>query len=214
MKFFHDLSLGLCLVCWFISFRDFFIWENVYVVSIVSITHAALFFNTRSFNDNHRENLHFTHISTIMAAWLLLTFFICLHNQLSSIHSIITYSRESSLIRNTSARHEQHKSNTNKTSETRATRVRHECYANNTSATRVKNFDFDSDTSKNILLNPYIYCMATERLQGQEKFYELPFENTSFICVNAFKKCTTKTKLFNGKSYIAITYKLYGKVVH
>ena len=28
---------------------------------------------------------------TRMTAWLLLTFFICLHNQLTSIHSIITY---------------------------------------------------------------------------------------------------------------------------
>ena len=42
-------------------------------------------------NDTHRENLSFTHISTIMAAWLLLTFYICLHNQLTCIHSIITY---------------------------------------------------------------------------------------------------------------------------
>ena len=33
----------------------------------------------------------FTQFSTRMAAWLLLTFFICLHNQLSSIDSIITY---------------------------------------------------------------------------------------------------------------------------
>ena len=31
----------------------------------------------------------FTQFSTRMATWLLLTFFKCLHNQLSSIHSII-----------------------------------------------------------------------------------------------------------------------------
>ena len=36
----------------------------------------------------------FTQFSTSMAAWLLLTFFVCLHNQLSSIHSIITSERE------------------------------------------------------------------------------------------------------------------------
>ena len=36
----------------------------------------------------------FTQFSTSMAAWLLLTFFLCLHNQLSSIHSIITYETE------------------------------------------------------------------------------------------------------------------------
>ena len=42
-------------------------------------------------NDTHREKLCFTRFSTRMAACLLLTFFICLHDQLSSIHSIITY---------------------------------------------------------------------------------------------------------------------------
>ena len=33
----------------------------------------------------------FTQFNTRMVAWLLLTFLICLHNQLSSIHSIIIY---------------------------------------------------------------------------------------------------------------------------
>ena len=37
------------------------------------------------------KKLCFTQFSTRMDAWLLLTFFICLHNQLSSIDSIITY---------------------------------------------------------------------------------------------------------------------------
>ena len=39
-------------------------------------------------NDAHREKLCFTQFITRMAAWLLLTFFICLHNQLSSVYSI------------------------------------------------------------------------------------------------------------------------------
>ena len=42
-------------------------------------------------NDTHREKQGFTQFSTGMAGWLLLTFFICLHNELSSIHSTITY---------------------------------------------------------------------------------------------------------------------------
>ena len=42
-------------------------------------------------NDTHREKLCSTKFSTRMTVWLLLTFFICLHNQLSSIYSIITY---------------------------------------------------------------------------------------------------------------------------
>ena len=57
----------------------------------------------------------------------------------------------SSLIYNTSARHE-----------------RHEC---DTSATRVKNFDFDNDTGKNIFSHPYIYYMTSERLQGEKQFH-------------------------------------------
>ena len=57
----------------------------------------------------------------------------------------------SSLVYDTSARHEQHESDA--------------------SATRVKNFDFDNDTGKNIFSNPYIYYMASERLQGEEQFH-------------------------------------------
>ena len=49
--------------------------------------------------------------------------------------------------------------------------MRHECYPNDMSVTGVKNFDFDSDTSKNIFLHPYIYYMASERLQGEEQFH-------------------------------------------
>ena len=61
------------------------------------------------FNDTHREKLCFTQFSTIIfwnrswllltfllclynqLSWLLLTFLLCLYNQLSSINSIITY---------------------------------------------------------------------------------------------------------------------------
>ena len=84
-----------------------------------------------------------------------------------------------------SARHERHECDTSDTSETRAaqvrhkcdtndtltTRVRHECYTNDTSAIRVKNFDFDNDTSKGIFSHPYIYYIASERLQGEKQFH-------------------------------------------
>ena len=46
-----------------------------------------------SFDDNLREKLCFTQCNTAMAAWLFHNFFIYLHNQLSSIHFIITYYR-------------------------------------------------------------------------------------------------------------------------
>ena len=49
--------------------------------------------------------------------------------------------------------------------------MRHECCTNDTSATRVKNVDFDNDTSKNIFLHPYIYYTASERLQGEGQFH-------------------------------------------
>ena len=68
----------------------------------------------------------------------------------------------------TRVRHKQHECNMNAT---RTTRVRHKCYTNDTSAIRVKNCDFDNDTGKNIFSNPYIYYMASERLQGEEQFH-------------------------------------------
>ena len=77
----------------------------------------------------------------------------------------------SSLIYNTSARHERCECNTSATLATRVLHERHECYTNDASATRVKNFDFDNDTDRNIFSHPYIYYMASERLQGEEQFH-------------------------------------------
>ena len=49
--------------------------------------------------------------------------------------------------------------------------------------------------------------MASKRLQRKKiSFKELPFGNTSCPCQNAFEKCTTKTELCNGKSYIKKAY--------
>ena len=38
-----------------------------------------------------------------------------------------------------------------------------------------ENFDFDNDTSKNIFSHPYIYYMASERLQGEEQFHSMNY---------------------------------------
>ena len=54
---------------------------------------ALINFKFRVPNDAQREKLCFTQLSTRIAAWLFLTFFIYLHNQLSSIYFIITFSR-------------------------------------------------------------------------------------------------------------------------
>ena len=45
-KTFRNVCFGFCLVCCFTSLHDFFIWENVYVMSsIVLITHTVIFQN-------------------------------------------------------------------------------------------------------------------------------------------------------------------------
>ena len=54
---------------------------------------------------------------------------------------------------------------------TRTTRVRHECYTNDKSETRMKNFGFDNDTSEKTFSHPYISFMGNERLQREEQFH-------------------------------------------
>ena len=61
------------------------------------------------------------------------------------------------------------------TSAARTTQVRHDCYTNDTSMTRVKKFYLDNDMSKNIFSHPYIYYMASERLQGEEQFHSMNY---------------------------------------
>ena len=53
--------------------------------------------------------------------------------------------------------------------DTSATRVLHEQHEFNTS----EKFDFDSDTSKNICLHPFVYYMASERIQGEEQLHSM-----------------------------------------
>ena len=88
----------------------------------------------------------------------------------------------SSLIYNTSARQERHERRECNTSNTNATRMQrecntsatqgwHECYTNDTSAKRVKNFDFDNKMRKKKFSHPYIYYMASERRQGEEQVH-------------------------------------------
>ena len=55
--------------------------------------------------------------------------------------------------------------------DTSAVRVLHERLECNTSAIRVKKFDFDNNTSESIFSYPYISYMANERLQREEHFH-------------------------------------------
>ena len=64
------------------------------------------------------------------------------------------------------------------TCDTGVTRVQHEydrnttlVYTNEMSATRVEDFDFDSDTSENIFSHPCISYMANKTIQGEQEFH-------------------------------------------
>ena len=84
---------------------------------------------------------------------------------------------------------------------------RHECYTNNTSATRVKIFDCDDDTSENIFSQPYISCMVNERLQGEEQFHwknyllEMPRSHAKMRLKSAPKKLNFVITKVISKSY-------------
>ena len=90
------------------------------------------------------------------------------------------------------------KSNTSKS------QVWHECYKNDTSLTRLKNFDLDNDTSKNIFSHPYVYYMASEVLQGEKHLHSKNYllETPRSHAKMRLKSATSKTELFNDKSYI------------
>ena len=95
-------------------------------------------------------------------------------------------------------------------SDTSATRVRHErheCSTKVTSATQVKNFDFDNETSENIFSHPYISYMANERLQRGKQLrtenYPLEMHRSN---ANTSEKCSTKSEPCNHESYIKKLY--------
>ena len=94
--------------------------------------------------------------------------------------------RRSSLFYNASTRHVHHGCNTSNTSAIRMTRVQQECYTNDTRATRVKNFDFDNDTSENIFSHPYISYRANEILQEEEQLHS---KNYLLSCLVPMPKC-------------------------
>ena len=110
----------------------------------------------------------------------------------SLIYNTNARHEQTSATRATQMQHEWHECNTSETGATRLqhkcntsatwmTRVQHEWYMNDTSVTRVlherhecgtsEKFDFDNETSKNIFSYPYIYYMASERLQREKQFH-------------------------------------------
>ena len=53
-----------------------------------------------SINDTHREKLRFTQFSTKMAAWLLLTFFICFQNQFCLLYILLSPIKDYKCLKN------------------------------------------------------------------------------------------------------------------
>ena len=106
-----------------------------------------------------------------------------------------------------------HKCDMGDTSETRAIQVRHEWYTKDTSVTRVlhEQHKFDTYFHKHIFTSPplalyLLYGKWKIIRRGKISFQELFFGNASFPCQNAFEKCTTKTELCKNKSYIKKLY--------
>ena len=67
-------------------------------------------------------------------------------------------------------------------------------YTSDTSATRVRSFGFDNDTSENIFSHTYIRYMANERLKGEEQFnsknclLEMPCSHAKMHLKSALQK--------------------------
>ena len=73
---------------------------------------------------------------------------------------------------------------------------------NDTSATRVKNLDFDNDTSKNIFSHPYIYYMVCEILQAEEQFLSKNYllEMPRFLVKMGLKSAPQKLNFLMAKA--------------
>ena len=124
----------------------------------------------------------------------------------------------SSLLYNTSARHERHECDTNDTSATKTTQVQHEldtsdtsatqlwheCYTNDTSGTRVRIFDFDNDKSEKIFSHPYISYMANERWNNfilRTTFWDMPRSHANMHLKSAPQKLNFVMAKAISKSY-------------
>ena len=65
----------------------------------------------------------------------------------------------------------------------------------------MKNFDFDSDTSKNIFHTLTFTIWQVKDYKGKDNFIlRTTFENALFPYQNVFKKCIAKTRLLMTKA--------------
>ena len=100
------------------------------------------------------------------------------------------------------------------TSATRATRVQHEWDTSNTSATRMRHKQHECDMSEQVLILittrvktyfhiPIFTIWQVKDYQERSNFIlSTTFGTASFPWQNAFEKYTSKTGLYNDKSYI------------
>ena len=101
----------------------------------------------------------------------------------------------------------QHEGNTSERWQHECNTRQHKCYTNNTSATLVRNFDFDNDTSENIFSHLYISYTANEGLQREEQFHsknyllEMPRSHTKMHLESAPQKLSFVMAKAISKSY-------------
>ena len=141
---------------------------------------------------------------SVIFEWLLCDRYLTEQQRRSNIWSEQTKTEDlknsnccgSSLICNTSTRHERHECVASKkrvrherqecdTSATWVLQERHECDMSAARTTWMKKFDCDSGTSKNIFLHHYIYYMTTERIQGEKQIQW----STFLKCLASMLKC-------------------------
>ena len=109
--------------------------------------------------------------------------------------------RWSSLIYNTSVRHERHECNTSDTSATRALHERQDCDMGE------KNLILITTRVKTYFHIPIFTIWQEKDYKERNNFIlSTTFGNASFPCQNTFEKCSTKTRLCDGKSYIKKLY--------
>lgn len=113
----------------------------------------------------------------------------------------------SSLFYNTSAMYEWHECNKSNINETRVRHKKHGCKKNITILTRIKNFDFDNNTSGSIFLHPYITYMTNRKIIRGEKISLIL--NSTFPYQSVFANWTAKPYICDSNCYIKLCTKLW-----
>ena len=114
----------------------------------------------------------------------------------------------SSLIYYTSVRHKRHKCDKSDTNATLLRDEQQQCYTSATQTTRVHEWKLLILITRRVTTYFYtpIFTMWQVKDYELRNNFILRTANALFPCQNSFEKCTTKTELFDGKSYIKRLY--------